>query len=119
MEDVRRTSKVRRTSTTTLMRFYHESSFPTIHVQNSELAVLPIRRINFDDPGEKAEHDHIAALVTEMLEVQKERAEVERTLDDRRHRLARRIEELDKAINAAVYKLYGLTGDEIKVVGGK
>jgi hypothetical protein len=101
------------------MRFYYETSFPTIHVQNSELAVLPTCRINFDDPGEKAQHDHIVRLVTEMLELHKERAEAERTLDDRRHRLANRIEELDKAIDAAVYMLYGLTEDEIRVVEGK
>jgi hypothetical protein len=54
-----------------------------------------------------------------MLEAQKERAEAERSLDDRRHRLAKRIEELDRAIDAAVYRLYGLTEEEIRVVEGR
>jgi hypothetical protein len=78
---------------------------------------LPIRRINFDDPAEKRQHDEIVQLVTEMLELQKERAEAERGLDDdRQRRLARRIEELDRAIDAEVYKLYGLKEEEIRIV---
>ena len=82
------------------------------------LEQFPIRRINFSDPAEKAQHDHIVALVMEMLELQKENAEAERKLDDRRHALARRIREVDEAIDRAVYKLYELTEDEIKVVEG-
>jgi adenine-specific DNA-methyltransferase len=43
-----------------------------------------------------------------------------RALDDeRQRRLAKRIEELDRAIDAAVYQLYGLTEEEIRVVEGK
>jgi len=64
----------------------------------------------------KARHDHIVALVTEMLELQKEHAEAARALDDRRHRLAKRIEEVDRAIDTAVYHLYGLTEEEIRIV---
>jgi hypothetical protein len=37
-----------------------------------------VRRINFDDPAEKHQHDSIVALVQEMLELQKEYAEAER-----------------------------------------
>jgi len=59
------------------------------------------------------------ALVTEMLNLQKEQAAAERMLDDKQHRLAKRIEEVDKAIDQAVYQLYGLTEDEVRVVKGK
>ena len=61
----------------------------------------------------------IVALVTEMLNLQKEQAAAERMLDDKQHRLAKRIEEVDKAIDQAVYQLYGLTEDEVRVVKGK
>ncbi len=53
-----------------------------------------------------------------MLELQTERAEVGE-LDDRRHALKRRIEEVDREIDQLVYDLYGLTDDEIKIVEGK
>ncbi|MCY3870098.1 MAG: hypothetical protein OXG87_11110, partial [Gemmatimonadetes bacterium] len=36
----------------TLLRFYYETSFPTLHVQRNELASLPIRTIDFDNPAD-------------------------------------------------------------------
>jgi type I restriction-modification system DNA methylase subunit len=77
---------------------------------------LPIRRINFDDPAEKAQHDRIVALVEEMLQLQKEHAEASARLEDRRWRLKDRIDELDREIDQAVYTLYGLTEEEIAIV---
>ncbi len=37
---------------------------------------LPIRTLDFDNPAEKQQHDHIVALVDEMLLLQKEYAEI-------------------------------------------
>ena len=103
-----------------LITFYFRTNLGGgLHASPANVRRLPIRRINFDDPAEKAQHDHIVALVTEMLELQKAHAEAERTLDDRRHRLAKRIEEVDRTIDAAVYQLYGLTEEEIRVAEGE
>ncbi len=77
---------------------------------------LPIRHINFDDKADKKRHDAIVKLVEEMLELQKEHAEAERALDDRRHALKRRIDEIDREIDRRVYDLYGLTTEEIAIV---
>ena len=74
------------------------------------------RRITLADPAEKQQHDAIVALVEEMLQLQKDQAEAEREMEDRRHALQRRIEEVDAAIDRLVYNLYGLTEDEIKLV---
>jgi len=79
---------------------------------------LPIRQINFADKHDKKRHDTLVKLVEEMLELQKERAEVGE-LDDRRHALKRRIEQVDKEIDELVYELYGLTEEEIRIVEGK
>jgi hypothetical protein len=46
-------------------------------------------------------------------------AEAERNLEDRRHALKLRIEEVDAAIDRMVYELYGLTEEEIAAVEGK
>ena len=76
-------------------------------------------RINFDDPADKKQHDAIVAHVNEMLELQKEFAEAERHKEDRRHALKTRIDEVDAAIDAAVYRLYELSAEEIKIVERK
>lgn len=77
---------------------------------------LPIRTINFSDPADKARHDRMVALVTQMLDLNKKlqeaRLEQEKTL------LSRQIEASDASINKLVYELYGLTDEEIKVVEG-
>jgi type I restriction-modification system DNA methylase subunit len=77
---------------------------------------LPIRTINFSDPADKARHDRMVALVTQMLDLNKKlqvaRLEQEKTL------LSRQIEATDASINKLVYELYGLTDEEIKVVEG-
>ncbi|MFB0535125.1 MAG: hypothetical protein ACETWR_09100 [Anaerolineae bacterium] len=39
--------------------------------------------------------------------------------EDRRHDLARQIEQLDAQIDALVYELYGLTKEKIEVVEGR
>jgi hypothetical protein len=78
---------------------------------------LPIRRINFDDPADVARHDRTVTLVEEMLRLQKEHAEAEALREDRRHDLARRIERLDAQIDGLVCGLYGLTEEEVGVVG--
>ena len=102
-----------------LMRYYYETSFPTLHVQNSELAVLPIHRIDFVDPSEKATHDAIVALVERMLALQKERQSVRPEDDfDRARALDNRITEVDAEIDRRVYELYGLTEEEIRIVEG-
>ena len=82
------------------------------------LSQLPIRLIDFDDPADKKRHDAIVKKVEEMLHLQNDHAEAERDLEDRRHALKRRIEQVDAAIDRMVYELYGLTEEEIAVVEG-
>lgn len=56
-------------------------------------------------------------MVNDMLRLKQEHA-AEDALSDRRHELKDQIERLDKQLDALVYELYGLTGDEIRVVEG-
>ncbi|MBI5305541.1 MAG: N-6 DNA methylase [Chloroflexi bacterium] len=83
------------------------------------LEQYPIRRINFADPAEKKQHDAIVALVEEMLDLQKDYAEVAREKLPRADSLKRKIDAVDAEIDAAVYRLYDLNAEEIKVVEGK
>ena len=73
--------------------------------------------LNFSDPADKARHDRMVALVTQMLDLNKKlqeaRLEQERTL------LQRQIEATDASIDKLVYELYGLTEEEVAIVEGK
>jgi len=77
---------------------------------------FPVRTIKFSDPSDKARHDRMVTLVTQMLDLNKRlqdaRLEQEKTL------LSRQIEATDGAIDMLVYELYGLTPEEIAIVEG-
>ncbi len=77
---------------------------------------LPIRTINFSDPADKSRHDNIVKLVEQMLAA-KEKLAQSRT-DAETNRLEAHCASLDRQIDAAVYELYGLTEEEIKIVEG-
>jgi phosphate uptake regulator len=80
---------------------------------------LPIRRIHFDDPADRARHDKMVSLVETMLRLKQEHAQAEAVFSERRHELAEQIARTDQAIDALVYELYGLTEAEIAIVEGR
>jgi hypothetical protein len=92
-----------------------KDSFPRLSV--SDLKKLPIRTIDFANEAEKAKHDHIVSLVEQMLKAKEELAAAK--LDSDVQRLEHRCATLDRQIDEAVYELYGLTEEEIKIVEGK
>jgi hypothetical protein len=75
---------------------------------------LPIRTILFSNPTEKADHDQMVKLVNQMLDLNKKLAGAK--TPQAKDLLKRQIVTTDKQINQLVYKLYDLTGDEIKIV---
>ncbi|GHT67940.1 adenine methyltransferase [Spirochaetia bacterium] len=79
---------------------------------------LPIFVPDMKKAAEKEKHDNLVALVDQMLALKKrEQAE---TVPQTKTMIGRQIVALDTQIDKAVYKLYGLTSEEIKVVeGGK
>jgi adenine-specific DNA-methyltransferase len=78
---------------------------------------IPIHTIDFISESEKAKHDHIVSLVEQMLKAKEELAAAK--LDSDVQRLEHRCATLDRQIDEAVYELYGLTEEEIKIVEGK
>jgi type I restriction-modification system DNA methylase subunit len=92
-----------------------KDSFPRLSV--ADLKKLPIRTINFQDAQDKSRHDAIVKLVEQMLEA-KERLSKAKT-EAEVNRLEMLCQSLDHQIDKAVYELYGLTEEEIKIVEGK
>ena len=75
---------------------------------------VPVHVINFADKLDKAAHDRMVKLVEQMLELHPKLAGA-RTPQEKTA-LERQIAATDTQIDALVYELYGLTGDEIKIV---
>jgi hypothetical protein len=71
---------------------------------------------NFADPVDKARHDRMVALVTQMLDLNKRLQDAK--LEHEKTLLSRQVEATDAAIDKLVYELYGLTEEEIKIVEG-
>jgi type I restriction-modification system DNA methylase subunit len=82
--------------------------------RTNQLAPLPIRTINFDDPADVARHDQMVCLVNQMLELNKKLAESK--MPQTTEMLRRQIESIDRRIDQLVYELYDLTEEEIKIV---
>jgi len=77
---------------------------------------LPIPVLDLSKKADKTKHDKIVSLVDKMQELKKqEAAEQNQQL---KTMISRQIEGIDKAIDLAVYGLYNLTEDEIRVVEG-
>jgi hypothetical protein len=75
---------------------------------------LPIRRINFSDPSDKAHHDRMVKLVEQMLSLHKQLARAK--TPDENIRTQRQIDATDHQIDQLVYELYGLTEKDIQTV---
>jgi hypothetical protein len=78
------------------------------------LGKIPIYTIDFDKPDDKARHDRLVTLVTEMLELHKHHSQAK--TDQEKRLITQEIESTDRQIDSLVYGLYGLTADEIAVV---
>ena len=81
-----------------------------------QLADFPIKCLDFTNPADKARHDHIVKLVEQMLSAKEQLSRAK--TDAERTRLEMLCNSLDRQMDQAVYELYGLTEEEIKVVEG-
>jgi methyl coenzyme M reductase subunit D len=87
---------------------------PTIGLY--ELHSIPFKNIDFNNSEEKSTHDEIVSLVDSMLSLNKELQSA--NLPQKQEQLKNRIEYTNKKIDELIYKLYGLTEEEIKIVEG-
>ncbi len=85
-----------------LMSFYYNTSFPTLHVQRNELASLPIHKSILEDSFLKEVPD----IVDQILALKQQNPQADTSA-------------LENEIDQMVYKLYGLTEEEIGIVENK
>ena len=84
------------------------------NVGTNELDSMPFRTIDFSDTEDAARHETLVELVGRMLELHEKLAgaKIERERTVTRHQISA----TDKQIDNLVYKLYGLTDEEIQIV---
>jgi type I restriction-modification system DNA methylase subunit len=77
---------------------------------------IPIRTVDLGKAEDKKIHDDLVALVNNMLDLH-EQVQMA-SFDSEKEPIQRQIAATDKKIDGLVYKLYGLTQEEIKIVEG-
>lgn len=83
-------------------------------IQARQVEQLPFPSFNLTNPADKQKYDEIVAKVDAMLEAKKQLASA-KTDKDKNYYEAK-CSGLDRQIDRLVYKLYGLTEEEIKIV---
>ena len=83
----------------------------------NSISKLPIRRIDFKKPADKARHDKLVMLVEKMLALTPKLRAAK--TDAEKATLQNAVSKTDHDIDALVYELYALTPDEIALVEGK
>jgi len=80
------------------------------------LSKLPIHTINPTNPTEKALHDKLVSLVDRMLELHKKKNSLPPSAE--RDKIEREIAVTDEKIDEIVYRLYGITEEEKRIIEG-
>ena len=88
-----------------------------LRFRTSFLNKLPIKIIDFSNKTEKAGHDKIIQLVDQIIETKKKLDTA--TSDRDKNYYERRTKSIEREINKEVYKLYGLSKDEIEIINSE
>ena len=101
------------------MNWYYQTLNPEVgealaEVKKTNVELLPIKIIDFNNAVEVEQHDRLVSLVERMLELHKRDPQTPQEAD----RLQREITATDAAIDKLVYELYGLTEEEVRIVEG-
>ncbi len=92
-----------------LLNFYYKSKFLGIQIKTEFLEKLPLPNAS------QAEQEKIAKKAKTMIDLNKE-LHVVPPNTDKYEKIKREIEKLDEEIDQEIYKLYGLTDEEIKII---
>ena len=89
-----------------------DGAFPQVKV--NKLRTVPCFSPNLNQPTEKLRHDKLVQLVDKMLDLTSEMQAAKS--ETKKATLQNAITATDNEIDHLVYEMYGLTGDEIKLV---
>jgi hypothetical protein len=98
-----------------LLNHYYKCKYVGVQIKGEYLKQLPIHIIDFSNPAEKKLHDDLVSLVDVMLDLNKK---IQTAKGSKKEQIQRQIEKTDKEIDEIVYKLYGITEKERKIIEG-
>ncbi len=93
-----------------LINFWYGTQFKGIHVKLNELRQIPIKNIS------KVNQNKIKKSVEELLQLNKKLLEFKDKQTDQKAQLEKEIQKLYTEIDEEVYKLYGITEEEKKII---
>ncbi len=101
-----------------LINYIHRVMVPELGKAFAEVKIInlkriPIPKINFSKPYEEDIYNNIVDLVNVMLELSKK---VQAAKGKEKGQIQRQIEKTDREIDEFVYKLYGITDEEKKII---
>jgi len=102
-----------------LLNWYYHLLNPEVgealaEVKKTNVAKLPIKRIDFSKLTDKTHHEKMVSVVNKMLDLHKQLHSTESASE--REIYQRQINATDRQIDNLVYELYGLSGEEIRIV---
>jgi len=100
-----------------LMWYYYKSLiFGGLSIHPEDIRNLPIRKIDFMKSEELKIHNDLANLVDKMLSLNKRISEIGDKQTNERAKIEEEIEKTDNEIDETVYKIYGITENEKKII---
>jgi len=97
-------------------RFLYGKAIRTMHFDNSITDRIPFPKINLKNKNDKQLHDNLVSLVEVMLDLNKK---VQVAKGNEKERIQKQIDKTDREIDEIVYKLYGITDEERKIIEGQ
>ncbi len=95
-------------------RFVFGKAIRTMHFDSNTTGIIPFPLIDLTNANEKARHDLIVRWVEEIMKAKAKLTEARNDSDV--EFWTNKCEKLESDINTAVYSLFGLTPDEIKLI---
>ena len=94
-------------------RFIYGKAIRTMRFDNYHLERLPFPNIGSTKINDKELYNALVQLVDVMLKLSKR---IQKSRGDEKEQIQRQIEKTDKEIDDIVYKLYGITEEERKII---
>lgn len=97
-----------------LINYWYKAYFDNVNINPTQVRLIPIHPIDFSNAVNRERHDEIVKLVERIQKVTQ--ASILKKKPEHVDFSSKEIQEIDSEIDHLVYKLYGLTEEEIKIV---